>query len=948
MAHSNHETDGKPEGLSAFDLLKQLQADMDTAEPNLDETPAASENVDTAASAPKVSDRQKIKYHFHTEKKSKFEEKRRLAKMAGEVSELITEDMSDEEVETVIRQYLSDKKTAKEEPAPTPEAEPASAAPVTSDVADTDLPADDAEDKPLYDVTQLGADVFDGDPIVVENPIPVSEHEEASVYLEEEIAEYPDFILDLAHEKEEENIAAAAQKAAEEELIAASLRAEEEAREKEEEEQKAAAREKAEQEIGFEELATEQEEDSDRSYEEFMKFLEEKGTDDADDDAMNDLLGTPGADAEGEASAVELPLDENTAEFDKTDIDLMTAFGMDDETRQSLDRADADRLQAELDARGSDSYVDMVAKTKEKSVRRQRSEYVSPSQNKEIFAEYKQNYNVCVWKLIAGFLLLVLSFLYENGPALGISMPDVFSPDAYQTIYVLIDFQFVLLACGLVWRPMWAGLGTALRKQPSVGTVTGIAFLITLIHTVLTLVLAPAATIHLYFFPVVFTAFFQQVFELFTLKREIMSFKIASSKKIKYCVEPLDRKDARQELETFAEYLPDAPEMYKVRRSAFVDGFYDRCDSYPRYQRVLRILIPLAIICGLAFAAANYIMSSDLYTALTTGFVCCMMILPASAAIAFGLPGYRASRLAYNIDSAIIGECSPAEYSNATVVSFTDRDVFPAWGVKVRSVKVYGNNRIDHIIFNAASIFAKLGGPLADVFRIATAEIGRSEDIEIRRVEENGIEAAVSGRTVIIGKASYMTRYGYKITLTAEEEEMEQSYDTSILFMAYETEMAAKMFIQYSVDDGFETILKELYRQGMCVAIKTSDPNINDGMVAAKINLSRYPVKVLRQNGDEATDGCGNVNLAADRTSSGVISKSSAKSVLQTLAMCDKVLRCIKRNTTLKLLSIFFGMAIVAVMVVLSFPITFASALIVVYHLLFMIPMYLGTRFSIR
>ena len=201
----------------------------------------------------------------------------------------------------------------------------------------------------------------------------------------------------------------------------------------------------------------------------------------------------------------------------------------------------------------------------------------------------------------------------------------------------------------------------------------------------------------------------------------------------------------------------------------------------------------------------------------------------------------------------------------------------------------------------------------------------------------------MDGRLILIGKASFMNRYGYSIHLRDEEQTMENSYDASVLFMAYETEMAAKMFVQYSVDSDFETVLKELYRQGVCVAIKTSDPNIDDGMLAAKIHMSRYPVKTIRRRREDPT-----ASESVERLGSGVVSKGSAKSLLQALALCEKVLRCIRRNTVLKICAILIGLAVLTLLIFFGQSFTLPSAAIALYHLLFMLPMLLFAKLGVK
>ncbi len=984
MAHNNQETSAS-ENLSALDLLKQLQTDLGDGQTDRPEG-------------------------------AKTKRQAVLEKMAGEISAYITDDMDDAAMAQIIRKYLNGELAAKGENAFAPEsaeaepveaerieAEPVEAEPIKAEPAAEYEPAkapapepataeepqgftaapqeqteqtpvggkDDAEDDTGYgdapaQPRQTQAEAENGqaadEPKTAESTTP----EESEVYLEEEVADYPQAILDIAAEQEKAAQQRAREQAEQAEKEQAELRAKQAA---EEYEAQKAAKERAERAagaLGLDELIAEQESEGDRSYEEFMEFLAQRGEDaehpeeekaeeplafispeekQAQDHAASEQI------ADGDTAAMEdsltasmtEDLERSAGEFDQQDLELMMAFGEDGKLNEEVGQQRAQELREEIARRREDTYDRMVRAKGEKSRLAARTEYVSAAQNKEIFAGYKKRYGKTLLKVVLGVVLLVLLFLYENAFWIGMKLPQALDSTAYPVIHTLINYQLTLLLCGLVWKQLWQGLRAAFHKQPVADTVTALGLIFATVYSAAICILSPAAGVRLYNFPVGLCAFLNLLHELLRQKREIMAFKVVSSKKTKYAADPLPREEAEQEIETFSEYLPDSPAMFRIRRTSFVEGFYERFDAYPAYKKVLRVVFPLMLLACVAFGAASYLMKQDVYTAVNMGYVAAMAVLPVSAFVSFGMPVYEAAARAFAKDSAILGDGSFAEYSDASVISFTDADVFPAWGVKVRSVKVYGENRIDHILYNAASVFSRIGGPLADVFSMATAELGHSDVTEIRRIDDDGIEATVDGRLILIGKASFMNRYGYSIHLRDEEQTMENSYDASVLFMAYETEMAAKMFVQYSVDSDFETVLKELYRQGVCVAIKTSDPNIDDGMLAAKIHMSRYPVKTIRRRREDPT-----ASESVERLGSGVVSKGSAKSLLQALALCEKVLRCIRRNTVLKICAILIGLAVLTLLIFFGQSFTLPSAAIALYHLLFMLPMLLFAKLGVK
>ncbi len=631
----------------------------------------------------------------------------------------------------------------------------------------------------------------------------------------------------------------------------------------------------------------------------------------------------------------------DAGEFDQTDLDLMIAFGMEDQIETAVGGERAKKYKKAIGDRSDDHFNQMHSGDRPDTVQDKHAEYVSPAQNREIFAEYKKKYSGMLFRFLGALFFFVLLFFFENDRLLGITMPAIFDREQYPLVYTLFDLQLVALSGAMVWKGIRTGIRAIFRGRPVPESITGFLFLACVIYTVIIASLCPMHGLQLYNFPIGLAVLFELCYEFMNLRREIMSFKIVSSKKLKYAVDAIAPKDGEAERKMFAEYISDDPALFRIKRTAFVESFFARTETYPRTQRILRAILPAVLLMVLAFFAAKFILSGSVYEALTVSYITMLLTLPSCAFIMFSYPMYRASGFAYEKDSAMIGEASLGEYADASVVSFDDKEVFPARGVRVRNVKVYGENRIDHVIYAAASVFHVVGGPLAEVFETATGELGYAENVKLTRLDRDGIEARVDGGTVLIGRAPFINRYGYAVSLNESEKSMEETGDASILYIAYDNNVTAKLYIQYSVEPDFEIVLKQLYRQGVCVGIKTSDPNIDDHLLSCKIKMSKYPVKIIKCAEPKETA------IIVDRLSSGIVSKSSAKALLQTLAICDRVLSASRTNNVLGVVSILLGMAAMAFCVISGMAITLAPVWIALYQLFWIVPVIAISRYYI-
>ena len=79
-----------------------------------------------------------------------------------------------------------------------------------------------------------------------------------------------------------------------------------------------------------------------------------------------------------------------------------------------------------------------------------------------------------------------------------------------------------------------------------------------------------------------------------------------------------------------------------------------------------------------------------------------------------------------------------------------------------------------------------------------------------------------------------MEKQDYEPPYDAEDKKIEES-SVGIMYIAYQGQLAAKVYVQYTIDNEFEQILAQLYKTGMCVGIKSFDPNIDDVLLSKKI-----------------------------------------------------------------------------------------------------------------
>lgn len=665
----------------------------------------------------------------------------------------------------------------------------------------------------------------------------------------------------------------------------------------------------------------------------------------------------PAPEAQTDGPVPESP--EVPEDFDEVDVNLMIAFGMEEELRDAIGEEETEKVtaQADEDAKAV-TATDLMA-----AVAEEQEEFTDFTQTKGIFASYKRRYRKALFSLGGGLLVALLLFLFENLPAFGVSLPKALSREYYPVVNLMVGLQLSLFSYVLVIDQIKRGIAALMEKKwmPEVGItfLTALSFFYQLL-----MALFCRTDYATYNFPVALCIVLALGYEFLNLKREIYSFNIVASKKVKYALCSMPYEDAEKERDAFrpfyevqrsygeegVEVPEEEPEdtadvfegkpMYALKQGAFIDGFFERIRRYPENKAVLKLTLPTMAIISLAFFLTAWIRGMSFTYGVSMGYFALSMCAPMSVFVTYSYPLYKASKKAFMSESAILGEAAAEEYLDAEEISFEDKDIFPGKGVKVKSIKVYGTHRIDRVVFNAANIFRKYGGPLSQVFNMATLELGVTDEVYFGVIEEDGIEAMVGGSHIYLGKADYLRRKGYEPGFDDEDEVIEGNGGICVMFMAIEDEVAAKFYVEYAIDHEFESILRALYSSGVCIGIRTFDPNIDDRMLQLLLRYEDYPVRAIKCRTERSP------NLAKEHMDSGIVSRRSAKDMLRAFMSCDRVLRALKLGAVIKMASLGLGAVITLITIIMAAG-GIASAWAVLYQLFWLIPMVLFAKLTV-
>ena len=531
-------------------------------------------------------------------------------------------------------------------------------------------------------------------------------------------------------------------------------------------------------------------------------------------------------------------------------------------------------------------------------------EFTDPEQAADLTVQLKKETAKAFLSLCASAVVFLLCLYIEVAPVIGLPHMHYLEPGKFGVVFGLISLQMlcvsVMFSLDLFARDMNKVMLTGANASVMAMSVAALCA----VHAIASGMFA-ADQMALFCSIGCFVLFLLQLKHYLNVRSELMAFKVVALKTPKYGTAQIDA--ASGDGQAFAKYLDDESELFTVKKGAFVSNFFKRTEQESFDNRYTGILLCLAAAAGVLVFLARFFLAKDWYGAFSQGLMVLLTTLPCSMLLSSVLPYFVSQKKAFHLHAALVGQSMPDYYSQASVLSFDDVEVFPPKAVKVTSIKTYGEFRIDHVIITMAKIFHKIGGPLSNVFAKSVQNVNIDGEVQVVETAPDGLRIMTEGKDLLLGTKSFLQIYGVNPPYDTIDESFAQS-SGSILYMACDNLLAAKFYIKYAINPQFEEILKALYEAGICVGVKTLDPCINNELILGNLHRDDYPISVLKSRGD--------IGGQTDETlDSGVVCASSLHNFLKAFLIGEGMRSAVKTNLVIRMIAAILGFAASAFLV---------------------------------
>lgn len=561
-------------------------------------------------------------------------------------------------------------------------------------------------------------------------------------------------------------------------------------------------------------------------------------------------------------------------------------------------------------------------------------EYTDRAQNNEVNRLMRRGIRHAFRRLIAAILITLGIVYLELATKGGAGYSIYLSQGRYGVLYILADLQ-VLFFLGMVLMPYLSkGAKGLFTFNLTADSVFFFSFVASAGYCLVRAFMSPTdPDLHLFNLTAAMCGICSALIHYLTAKKDYACFKVIASAKSKYAAAQIS--GASRESDEFYSYLLEDSDIYTVRKTKFISGFFARLKKRPKSEDLFNFLLPFVMVAAIAALAVKAIMGGTMLESVNGAMFTLAVGLPLSAFFIIAMPLCTANRRANRSSSCFIGPAVAEEYADASVISFADTEVYPSHLVKITSFRTYGDFRIDRMLIELSRIFNYVGGPLEKVLSSTITEpVEPAQYIRVLESASDGLRVVLDGKEYFIGKRAYMRRYRFE----APKDEIDDMYENSVgsvMFVSVGDHLAVKLYIKYSINPLFDELLRDMNKSGLCVGIKTLDPNINNDLLANGIKYKKCPIAILKAGNPE------DMTKVSKEIDSGIVTNSGLHNFLRIFALCDKTRHIIKSNAMICVIGTVLSLVAAGFMLFVGDTSNIPSVYTVLFQLVWVLPVWL-------
>ena len=563
-------------------------------------------------------------------------------------------------------------------------------------------------------------------------------------------------------------------------------------------------------------------------------------------------------------------------ELDAVDIALMVALGGEGELNQTVGFEKIRQVVHDV------NETDKNHLKKKKIYGYVGEEYASIEQKEKINKQYKKDKMHLILQIIGTALLTIVLGAYEIAGWTAIRLPSFINPERHPDLYILAALQLLFFCFAISYRKLIEFVKKPFKAE-SISYISALVILALCIHhDVLILTIGYADPGMIFHSLAALLLLLDLIYDLFNLIQQKGVFDIIANEDKKLILEAYGKLRTGESDESDRGEIIDN-DSYCISRVTKVKNFFSRiADSEGNATgKIISLIISSSI--ALCIMLVLLLMAEDFSTIVLCFVLTVAFTLVCASIFETGFAHFVSYLALKKHKTGIVGKKSVTEYGKCNIVYFDDHNVFNKKSVRTKGLKLYDNNEIYRVLYHTQAVFSKIGGPLKAVFEFATTEMVHSKNVEIKEISKEGIVAIVDNRTsVLIGTGAFMKNCGIHPKYTGADLKLEEEGEDSIMFIALNGSLGAKLYVTYQFSAEFEKLARKLVQKGVNIGIRSCDPNINNKWAKHYGGARNFRISTVRPTVKE-------INPADKALEGGVVSAKNVRALVEALMTCVKL-----------------------------------------------------------
>lgn len=462
------------------------------------------------------------------------------------------------------------------------------------------------------------------------------------------------------------------------------------------------------------------------------------------------------------------------------------------------------------------------------------------------YAHHKKH--LIIRTLLTAFITVLL-FLLDVPTLFGGAYENFW--DSHPILSEVLSLCLLCAACVCSARQVLAGIRSYFRLTPTPYSSIGLLLPFALIYNVAAFFTSdPMLRVNCLICGILLLLAFCDVMRLVCEMRTVRLLCEDGVKTVLESVEPRKKK-LRQGKKLIKIINDDIDEQfYRVRHAEETTGFFRRFNDFSSANGLFHVLLGAPPAVAFVGAFVVLLVSRDPSVALSLFMTVILAAAPFISIFAFFYPLARANKLLSRNGCALIGEESVAEYGRSSTVVFQDTDLYSAEQCAEISVREGDDFRQDLRL--AAILFCKAGGTLAAVGNTYGGK-GLDAPVTFVRVTETGLEAMVEeNRHMIAGSAEFLKKNGIRVPRESSDKALRRTPNIGVMYVAIDGVLKLSYEIEYCERPTFEQLVSDLADIDVGIAIRSCDPNLNEGFLTLNRPDGAPLIRVIKPSRYEA------------------------------------------------------------------------------------------------